>query len=565
MIVDEYKNIVNPMPYIFGMFILGTITYKSFYKYQWLAIIIASCFFALIYFLKELKITLIMILFFSVSIVNNIYYYNYIPSSMEKITITSVKMYGISGEIKGRKVYISGNLKEAKVGEKILARGEFIGDLEIVRGNIGTFNIEEYKKLKDNFVSKLYKIREKIFFSIKEKLGSRRASLVSSIAFGYTEFLDDEDKENMKFLGLLHAVSVSGLHMALVYRALRKIFGKKYTPFIAFLYVLFTGAPISTIRAYIMLLCMSMASPMRRNYNPLAGLSLAGVIILILKPYGVFEVGCVLSFLATLGIILFNKNLNKTLYKLPKFLREGLSLTLSAQVFTFPVLILTFKEFSFNFIIGNIVLAPIITGIVLIGNLLVITWWIPFIFNYICFITYYVTVVMDKAIYLIGKFTVPIFYFNENISFMYLILLMTFYFYKKGYKKFIYLPIMTLIYIMILIYSPIPKLKYYNEGAYLLSYKGDRVLIALKKEVDLNNLKKVCAANKVYKNLKNIRMGENITLEKIGDDFVLKSLNKKYLLKLWKEKKESEYDIIDFSRRDFNEVIILKNKVLPLD
>ena len=48
------KNVVNPMPYIFGMFILGTITYESFNKYKWLAIVIASCFLMLIYFLKGL-------------------------------------------------------------------------------------------------------------------------------------------------------------------------------------------------------------------------------------------------------------------------------------------------------------------------------------------------------------------------------------------------------------------------------------------------------------------------------------------------------------------------------
>ena len=565
MILDRNNNIVEPMHYIFGMFILGTITYRSFNKYQWLAIIIASCFFTLIYFLEGTKITIIMIVFFSVSVLNNVYYYSYKPENLSKITITSVKTYGVSGEIEGRKVYLEGSFKAFKIGERILARGKFEEDLEITKGNIGTFDIQEYKKLKDNFISKLYRVREKIFFSIKEKLGSRRASLVSSIAFGYTDFLDEEDKENMKFLGLLHAVSVSGLHMALIYGVLRKIFGKKYTPFIALLYVLFTGAPISTIRAYIMLLCMSASSPLRRNYNPLVGLSLSGVIILILKPYGVFEIGCVLSFLATIGIILFNKRLNKKLYKLPKFLREGLGLTLSAQIFSFPVLILTFKEFSFNFIIGNIILAPIITGIVLIGNLLVITWWIPFVFSYLCFIAHYATVLMDKAIELIQKFTIPVFYFNENISFMYLSLLVSGYFYKRGYKKFIYMPIITIVYIMVLIYSPFPKLKYYREGAYLLSYKGDRVLIALKKEADFKKLTKITATNKIYKNIKNIRVGEYITLIKSGNDFILDNSNHEYLLKLWKEKKESEYDIIDFSEGDFNEIIIFKSKVLPLD
>lgn len=565
MILNEYKNMVNPMPYIFGMFILGTVSYRSFYKYQWLAIIIASCFLILIYFLKGIKVTLIMGLFLCVAVMNNVYYYNYNPGATTEITISKVTTYAVSGEINNRKVYLEGDLKNLKIGERILVEGDFERDLEISRGNIGTFKVNEYEKIQDNFTSKLYKIREKIFFSIKEKLGFRRASLVSSIAFGYTDFLDEEDKENMKSLGLMHAVSVSGLHMALVYGALRKIFGRRYTPFVALLYVLFTGASISTIRAYLMIICMSAASPLRRNYNPIAGLSLAGVIILILKPYGVFEVGFELSFLATLGIILFNKKINKKLYKLPKYLREGLSLTLSAQILSFPVLVGTFKEFSFNFIIGNIILSPIISGIVLIGNLLVISWWIPFLFNYLCFITYYATLLMDKMIFIVEKFTLPMFYFNENVSFMYSILLVSGYFYKKGYKKFMYMPFIALIYIMVVIYSPVPKVKYYREGAYLLTYKGDRVLIGLKKDADFKSLQKICIVNKVYKDPKNIKIGENITLVKSGNDFVLKNLNNEYLLKRWKEKKESEYDIIDFSRGDFDEIIILKDKVIPLD
>ncbi|MGL5086470.1 MAG: ComEC/Rec2 family competence protein [Clostridium sp.] len=565
MILNDYKNLVNPMPYIFGMFILGTITYGSFNKYKWLAIFIASCFIMLIYFLKDLKTTIIMILFLLIAVINNSFYFNYTPGVMDEITLVYNKPYLIVGESNGRRLYLEGSFNNLKVGDRIIVKGEFAGDLEINKGNIGSYKVSSYKKLDDNFKSKLYKIREKIFFQIQEKIGYRRAALVSSIAFGYVEFLDEEDKADMKNLGLLHAVSVSGLHMALVYGLLRKTIGKKYTPIVAFLYVIFTGAAMSTMRAYLMLVCTTVASPLRRNYNPIAGISLAGIIILVVKPYGVFDLGFILSFLATIGIILFNKKINKKLYKLPKFLREGLAITLSAQILAFPAMILVFKEFSLNFIIGNIVLAPIISGIVIIGNLIVLTFWNEVIFNYLCFIAYFVTKIMDKTIEILDKFTVSTLYLNENICLFYLTLLMSFYFYKKGYKKFIYMPVMASVYIFILIYSPVPTLKYYREGAYLISYKGEKILIVLKKEVDLKRLKKICGTNNVYKSTSNIKIGKDITIKKSGDDYLVENLNKTYLLKLWRGKKESEYDIIDFSKGDFNEIIMLENKIIPLD
>lgn len=565
MFLNDYKNVVNPMPYIFGMFILGTITYEGYNKYKWLAIFIASCFLVLIYFLKGLKISIIMILFLGVSVINNIYYFNYTPWVTQEITITYSKPYIIIGESEGRKIYLEGSLNNLKIGERISVKGEFIKGKEINKGIIGTYKVSSYVKLKDSFKSKLYKIREKIFFQIQEKIGYRRAALVSSIAFGYVDYLDEEDKADMKNLGLLHAVSVSGLHMALVYGILRKTIGKKYTPLVAFLYVIFTGAAMSTMRAYLMLVCTTVASPLRRNYNPVAGISLAGIIILIVKPYGIFDVGFALSFLATIGIILFNKKLNKKFYKLPKFLREGLAITLSAQILSFPALVIIFKEFSLNFIIGNIVLAPIISAVVVIGNLLVLTFWIPSIFNYLCFVVYYTTKIMDKAINLLDKFTLPTLYLNENICVLYLVLLMTYYFYKKGYKQFIYMPIMAAFYVSIVIYSPMPTLNYYREGAYLISYRGDKILIPLKKEVDIKKLQKICGTNNVYKGTSNIKIGKDITIEKSGEEYFIKNSNNKYELKLWKAKKESEYDIIDFSKGDFNEVIMLKDKIIPLD
>ena len=148
----------------------------------------------------------------------------------------------------------------------------------------------------------------------------------------------------MKVFGISHAIAVSGLHMAIVYGILKKLFGSKLSLVIALAYVLFTGASPSTVRAYIMILIMNFALVVKRNYNPIAAISLAGIILLIVRPYDLFSLGFVLSFLATLGIILFNKKLNKKLYKLPKKIREVVSVSISAQILTFPILIYSFKN-----------------------------------------------------------------------------------------------------------------------------------------------------------------------------------------------------------------------------
>jgi len=473
----NFKGKYNILLYIFMVFILSSCIFLLFYKNKWLTIILVSCFFIYLILLKKIDLAIILCIFFLVPLINNVLYYNIRVNKSEEIRIISLNNYGGIGEIRGRKAYLSGYLEDVKLGDKIIAKIELNKDINIENGVIGEVKIEEYKELKPDISSEIYRIREKIFNELREKLGSRRAALVTSMAFGYTEFLDREDKDSMKNLGVLHAVSVSGLHMVLVYSLLKKIFGNKLAPLIAIIYVIFTGAATSTIRAYIMLLCLGLAIPFRRSYNPLAGISLAGIILIIYKPYSVFEVGFQLSFLSTFGIILFNKKINKYLYKLPNMIRGGVSISLASQVFTFPFLVLYFREFSLLFLVGNLILMPLINTVVILGNILALTINFKIIFNYLAFISYYITLAMD----IISEKLLSIFpstlYLNEIIPISYIIILITIYFYKKGYKNSIYFPISILFYLFVIIYSPLPKLEYFRDGILLISYKGERNII----------------------------------------------------------------------------------------
>lgn len=561
----DYENIRSPLIYIFGMFILSAVFFYIFNKYFMLAMIIASSFFILIYFYKGSLALIISIIFFLISIFNNYNYYNFKPHEETTIVVKNISFYGGEGEIKGRKVYLTGDLNGIKKGGKILAKGEFTKDIKMDRGIIGNYNINEYKKIKGGINEKLYEKREKIFLKVKDKIGSRRASIITSMAFGYTDFLENEDKVEMKNLGVMHAVAVSGLHMALVYALLKKIFGEKITPAVAFIYVIFTGAALSTIRAYIMLLCMNMAIPLRRNYSPLSALSLSGVLILLYKPYSIFEVGFQLSFLATLGIILFNKELNKKLYKLPKYLREGISISISTQIFTFPILVLTFQEFSVSFLLGNLILSPVISLIVALGNLIVVLSPVDIIFNYLCFITYYVTRFMDYIIDILRGITPELVYLNEGVATIYLSILLGGYYYKKGFKKMIYMPFIMAIYIGLCIYSPFIKMKYYRDGAILVSFKGERVIIPTKKTLNIEKIKNTTLATKISKDMKVLKIKSNISLEFLDKDIILSINGRKYLIVFTGDKITSEYDIINFKEGTFNEIILLDNKVLKLD
>ena len=556
------KEKTNILLYIFIVFILSSCIFLLYYKDKWLAMILVSCFFIFFILYKKIDLFIILILFFLVPIINNIAYYSLEIKSVEEIRIISLNSYGGVGEIRGRKAYLSGNLSDLSLGDRIIANVELNKDINIEKGIIGEIKIDDFNKLDIDIKGKIYRFRENIFKEISEKLGSRRAALITSMSFGYTEFLDREDEISMKNLGVLHAVSVSGLHMVLVYSILKKLLGRNIAPIVAVVYVIFTGAAVSTIRSYIMLLCLSLAVPLRRNYNPLAGLSLAGIILILYKPYSIFEVGFQLSFLSTLGIILFNKRFNKAFYKLPKTVREGVAISLASQVFTFPFLILYFREFSLGFLAGNLILIPLMNAVVILGNLLALTVKIKFIFNYLSFIAYYATLALDILSEKLLSILPSVLYVNEIIAVSYIVVIFSIYFYKKGYKNIVYFPIVILMYVYFNIYSPLPKLEYYKDGVISVSYKGDRSIFALKDDVDLEKYKIITLSTNEYKDFNKININYGVELEKNNKDILIKNNYNRHLIKLSRGKIDYNYDIIDCKYSNYVKIVLYKNKVL---
>lgn len=563
MNINKYREFNNPLVYIFITFILSTISYEAYGKNKLMGIFYVCSFFVFILCFKGIQITILIFLFFVVALNNNVWFYSYIPKDIETIRITNISNYYYAkGEINGRIVNLSNINQEVKVGDKLVAKGEFREGINIVKGIVGDYKIEEYYIEKEDIISKLYKRREELFNKISEKLGRRKAGLITSVSFGYKSELDEDHKSLMKSLGISHAISISGLHLALVYSILKRIFGVKLSLIIAFVYVLFTGAPASAVRAYIMILVLSFGIILKRNYSPLAAISLAGIIIILVKPYDIYNLGFILSFLATLGIILFSKKLNKGLYRLPNLVRNTISISVSAQILTFPIILLYFNEVSLNFLIGNIIVIPFINLLVVLGNCLVFFEYIPVIFNFSLYICHYIIKYIDVIMYKIDSLSLGLVYLNYTIAYFYIGLLITYYFYKKGFKVFLYYPLIIGIYTFLLIYSPFTKIKYYNDGALLISYKGERVLIQTKEKIDEEKLKAICLTNRLVKDLNKIKIDNKISLVKDSKNYILTTGKNEYLLFVNYEKINNDYDIIDFRKGDINEIMLFNDEVI---
>ncbi|NFG60230.1 ComEC/Rec2 family competence protein [Clostridium botulinum] len=563
MNTKRIEEVANPMVYIFITLILSSITFGLFSDFKKLAIFIVSFFFICVFYYCGISFTFVISLIFVMGLFMNFSYYNINFNADAQVRILKNNSYETIGYYNGKKIIIENFKDKLTQGDKFNVKGTFKNNPIKEKGIVGSLFINNIKKSDDDFISNLYHIKNKVYKMLEENLGKRKAGLISSIAFGYSECLDDEDKEYMKSFGIIHAISVSGLHVAIVYSVLRRFLGVKIGLIATIIYVLFTGSNYSSIRAFLMLSTLELSYLLKRNNNSISALSISGIILLLMRPYAVFEVSFHLSYLATLGIILCNKKLNYKFYKLPKILRNTLSISLSAQIFTFPYLILVFKDFSINFILGNLFLMPFINLIVICGNILPITYVIPSLFDFCSYINLIILKWFDWTVDKLDYYSLPIISGNEYIAVFYISILISLYFIKNNQYKFIYLPFLFIVVITIEMYSPLPKIQYYNEGAFLLTYKGDRVLITNKNNIDIKKLKDITFSKKVYRENGIINIDNKVKIKQYKNNCILKVDEKNYILKTNNKKVNfKDCDIINFSDNNINKIILFRGKVL---
>ena len=496
------EEVDYPIYYIAVAIILASITYGMIWSNKVLTVLSVGIFFYLCLKLTSRKFLLIIIIFYLIQLVicSNYYILKINQNINNQIfTIVENKGYYYLAESKGR-LFRLNNLNESmSPKERIKVSGVYRKDKDFEKGILGQINVNSHTKLKEDFIRKLYKLKENLYEKLSKNIGSRKAGLVMSISLGYKEELSDEDDADMSEIGMIHAISVSGLHVGIIFVVIKKLIKKtEYSLIITGLYVILTGAAFSSIRAFIMLSICNLALKFRKNNNSLSSLLISAIIILIIKPYAIFSLGFQLSYMAVLGILLFSKWISRKLFLLPKFIRSNIAVSLSAQIFTLPIIILHFNKVSILSIIANLFLDKIIFLIIIIGNSLLFLVNLEYVFIFLCFVLIKIVKLMDYIIDLtLGLFEGQI-YGGYIIATLYIIMLISFFFIYNGNKKFWLFPMISFIVFSIYVYSPILRVEYYEGEGVLISYRGEISFVAENKRMIVSNIKNKYGAENIY-------------------------------------------------------------------
>lgn len=430
--------------------------------------------------LKEIKFTIIMFLFSILGVISFNLYFSFQPKTGALIRINNKYDYKVEGTIKGRKLILKNNIKKLEEGQLIkVESGDFKRNVVYEKGIIGEYNIQHYVLQNRDFRSKIYNLKRNINNKFINSLGKKRGSIVVSLCFGDSSYLEKEDKDNIKKLGVIHALSVSGFHLALVYKIFEIIFTMKFAIIASYLYLAFTGFKYSTIRAFIMILVLKLSDEFYGEYDSLSSISLAFLIILFLKPYAFMEIGFMLSFLSTLGILMFNKKISKYIYFLPSKLNSAISLSLSSQIFLIPYSSFILKELSIGFLLGNIFLMPIFSMIIIIGVIGAILCPFKYIFNVVVLVLKNLCIILEGSTYILIKVCPDLIYIEEIFGIFIISIYICFMMYKAGKVKYKYLPLFLLVAVFFNAYTVFPKvyiLKNEKVKATIIKYKDESIM-----------------------------------------------------------------------------------------
>ena len=243
----------------------------------------------------------------------------------------------------------------------------------------------------------------------KSGLSGNELGLASTLVLGYKNNIDAEIKQAYMNAGAMHVLAVSGMHVGIVYLALdilMKIFGgnflyrQKQLLIIIMLwgYAFLTGLSPSVMRATVMFSMVIIGKITNQETSIYNSLGFAALCLLLYNPMMLFKAGFQLSCVAVVGIVFFQPkiaNIFKIKNKIINYLWQLTSVSIAAQIATFPFCIYYFERTPVYFWLSNVIVSPGATILIILTMLLLITSPISCVTTFFGFITKWFTKAMN--------------------------------------------------------------------------------------------------------------------------------------------------------------------------
>ena len=226
----------------------------------------------------------------------------------------------------------------------------------------------------------LHQIRQHALVEIQRLFPYPEAPLIAGILLGIESRIPDELNRAYSRTGTTHIIAISGFNITILAGLVIAVFGRLLgrtrgliaAGVVIILYTILVGADAPVVRAALMGTLALIARYAGRRTHGLTSLTTAAVVMTIISPQSIQDVGFQLSFAATLGLILYADPLGKAAIHILSFafptidnrrwgnvLAEMLLFTLAAQITTLPVIVWHFRQISLISLLANAVILPL--------------------------------------------------------------------------------------------------------------------------------------------------------------------------------------------------------------
>lgn len=237
-------------------------------------------------------------------------------------------------------------------------------------------------------------------------LSPEERGIAEALFLGWDDDLAPETEATFRAAGITHLLCVSGLHVGIVAMLVgyslfflsnkrnHRIIKGCIQLIVIWFFVILTGMAPGTMRAGIMFSLIIIGQMFFSRPPTLNSIAASALIILVINPMSLFEIGFQLSFCSVIAIVIlvprlqeiihipYGKNkITKTLFWILRRLRDLACVSIAAQIAISPFTLFYFHQFPLYFLVANIIIVPF-AGL-LLGSLLVmmlLAWW-PWLFN----------------------------------------------------------------------------------------------------------------------------------------------------------------------------------------
>ena len=207
-------------------------------------------------------------------------------------------------------------------------------------------------------------------------LSDNQYAVVAAMALGDKSSLTKDLKETYSMTGASHILALSGLHLGIIYALLSLlVVGRRWQMItqVAIIlsiwaFVFLTGMSTSVVRSAIMLTVYALLAIGHRQKMSVNTLAFTAIVMLLVSPQALFDVGFQMSFMAVFSILLFTPLFYRPFsaeylmtHRIIRWLWGMVAVSIAAQIGVAPLIAYYFGHFSCFFLLTNFIVIPAAT------------------------------------------------------------------------------------------------------------------------------------------------------------------------------------------------------------